>query len=178
MITDLDESKRIELDIKDNITYNFENNPLLIVFNMKEYQYAYFKLNSKINILENYEIKYFHFLHSIDQFTTFQGNQFIDIKNEQCYFIKNDENNYTIYFNFIYNNCCTSYGLIIKSNKKQELLIESSYYSFIQSIYINDFNEEKLVNSVTNNLGIGIISAKPLTGNYIFFVIYQKYNKQ
>ena len=178
MITDLDESKRFELNIKDNINYNFENNPLLIIFNMKDYNYAYFKFNSKINILENYEIKYTHFLHSTSEFTTFQGKDFIEIKKEQCYSIKNGENNYTIYFNLIYDNCCTSYAFIIKAFKKEDLLIESLYYSFMQTSYINNFNEEKMVNSVTNNLGIGIISAKPLTGNYIFFVIHQKHNKQ
>ena len=177
MITDLDESQRKELNIKDNITYNFNDNPLLIIFNMKDYNHAYFKLNSKYNIFENYEIKYTHFLHSTIEFTTFQSKNYTKLKKEQCYIIKNGENNYTIYFNFIHNSCCTSYAFIIKAFKKEELSIESLYYSFMQNIYINDFTEEKMVNSIVNNLGLGIISPKSLTGNYIFFIILQKYNK-
>ena len=179
MITDIDESKRVELNINDNMIYNFENIPFLIIFNMGDYKSAFFKLNSRLNILENYEIKYTHFLKSIDLFTTFQDKTFIKIKKEDCYSIKNGDNNYTLYFNFIDINCCTSYAFIINpNNKKEKLSIESSHFSYIQSKYINNFKEEQMVNSVTNNLGLGIISAKPLTNDYLFFVIYQKYSIQ
>lgn len=178
IITDLDESKRIELNIKDNITYNFENSPLLLLFNMKEYNNAYFKFNSKFNILENYEIKYTHFLRSVDLFTSFQEKKFNVLKREQCFSIKNDENNYTIYFNFIHDNCCTSYAFIINPLIKGELTIESQYYPYIQNVNINDFNETVVVNNVRNQLALRIINAKPLTGNYMFFVIYHKYNNQ